>query len=53
MKPSDPYQDKAEPDDHFTMTDCMRACEQLVDAVIAYRDALKARNVDRDDRRRG
>jgi hypothetical protein len=36
---------KAEPGDHFTMTDCVRLCKQLWDARDAYRDALKARNV--------
>jgi len=53
MRLRDRYEEKAEPDDHFTMTDCVRACQQMDDAVIAYRDALKARNgvedIEQDD----
>jgi hypothetical protein len=45
MKPSDPYQDKAWPDDHFTMTDCCRGCRDLWEARDTYRDCLKARNL--------
>jgi hypothetical protein len=34
-----------EPGDHFTMTDAVRACRELIAAVEAYRDALAARDV--------
>jgi hypothetical protein len=45
MQPRDPYQEKAEPDDDFTMTDCVRAGERLIEAVHAFRDAYRARAV--------
>ena len=35
---------KEEPGDDLTMTDCIRACERLLDAVVAYRAALEARD---------
>ena len=35
---------KAEPGDDLTMTDCIRACRHLMDAVDAYLAALKARD---------
>jgi hypothetical protein len=45
MQPRDPYLEKAEPDDHFTMTDAVRAGERLVEAVHAFRDAYRALDV--------
>jgi hypothetical protein len=42
----DPYQEKAaDPDDHFTMTDCERAGERLIEAVQEFRDAYRAQAV--------
>jgi len=40
--PPDPYTNEADPEDHFTMTDAVRAGTRLIEAVHAFRDAYRA-----------